>query len=47
MNETQLRRVALTFQGHEFDVERIVRRIVLPHMRGRLASIRAAIGANR
>jgi len=47
MDEAQLRRVGLTYQGHEFDVERIVRRIVLPHMRGHLASIRAAIGANR
>lgn len=46
MNEAQLRRVALTYQGHEFDVERIVRRIVLPHARGHLASIRAAIAAN-
>jgi len=35
-------RVAVTYQGHEFDVERIVRRIVLPHTRGHLASIRAA-----
>ena len=47
MSETQLRRVALTYQGHEFDVERIVRRIVLPHTRGHLASIRAAIAASR
>ena len=47
LSETQLRRVALTYQGHEFDVERIVRRIVLPHARGHLASIRAAIGPNR
>ena len=41
MSEAQLRRVAVTYQGHEFDVERIVRRIVLPHTRGHLASIRA------
>ena len=47
MDEAQLRRVGLTYQGHEFDVERIVRRIVLPHMRGHLASIRAAIGASQ
>ena len=47
MTEAHLRRVALTHQGHEFDVERIVRRIVLPHARGHLASIHTAIGANR
>jgi hypothetical protein len=46
MSEAQLRRVALTYQGHEFDVERIVRRVVLPHARGHLASIRTAIAAN-
>ena len=45
MNEAELGRVALTYQGHEFDVHRIVRRIVLPHARGHLASIRAAIAA--
>ena len=42
MSEVELHRVALTYQGHDFDVERIVRRIVLPHARGHLASIRAA-----
>ena len=43
MSQAELRRIALTYQGHEFDVERIVRRIVLPHARGHLGSIRAAI----
>jgi hypothetical protein len=47
MSEPQLRRVAVTYQGHEFDVDRIVRRIVLPHVRGHLASIRAAIAGWR
>ena len=46
MSEAQLRRVAVTYQGHEFDVERIVHRIVLPHARGHLASIRAAAGGS-
>jgi DinB family protein len=42
MSEAELGRTALTYEGHEFDVERIVRRIVLPHAHGHLASIRAA-----
>src|SRR5438552_753398 len=42
MSEAERRRAAMTYQGPEFDVERIVRRIVLPHTRGHLASIRAA-----
>jgi hypothetical protein len=42
MGEPELRRVALTYQGQDFDVDRVVRRIVLPHARGHLASIRAA-----
>jgi hypothetical protein len=47
MRGAELERVALTYQGHEFDVERIVRRIVLPHARGHLASIRSASGSTR
>jgi DinB family protein len=47
MRGAELDRVALTYQGHEFDVERIVRRIVLPHARGHLASIRSASASTR
>jgi hypothetical protein len=43
MSEADERRVALTYQSHEFDVERVVRRIVLPHARGHLASIQRAL----
>ena len=46
LSEVELHRVALIYQRHEFDVERIVRSVVLPHTRGHLASIRAAIAAD-
>jgi hypothetical protein len=42
MGDGDLRRVAMTAQEHLFDVERVIRRVVLPHVRGHLASIRAA-----
>ena len=42
MGDADLRRVALTAQEHVFDIERVIRRVVLPHVRGHLASIRAA-----
>jgi hypothetical protein len=45
MSDAQLNHVALTYRGNEFDVERVVRRIMLPHARGHLASIRTAAGA--
>lgn len=44
MGDGDLRRVAMTAQEHVFDVERLIRRVVLPHLRGHLASIRAAAG---
>jgi mycothiol maleylpyruvate isomerase-like protein len=47
MSETALHRVALTYQGHDFDVERVMRGIVLPHARGHLASIRASVASTR
>jgi len=44
LGEAGLQRLAMTYQEHPFDVERLVRRVVLPHLRGHLASIRAAVG---
>jgi hypothetical protein len=46
MRGAELHRVAFTYQGQDFDVDRVVRRIVLPHARGHLASIRTAAGAS-
>jgi hypothetical protein len=43
LTEVDLRRVAMTYADHAFDVERVLRRVVLPHLRGHLASIRAAV----
>ena len=44
LDDQSLHRLALTYQEHRFDVERLVRRVVLPHLRGHLESIRAATG---
>jgi len=45
MGDEGLGRAALTYREHRFDVRDVVRRVVLPHLRGHLASILAAVGA--
>jgi DinB family protein len=44
MTADDLKRPALIYAGRQFDVGHVIRRIVLPHATGHLASIREATG---
>lgn len=44
MDDDDLKRTALTYAGRQLDVGHVIRRIVLPHAAGHLASIRETAG---